>query len=122
MILSGTPDPMDQATTPDTPALRARLRQLRAGLVWSAVGRRLAVAGSVAPALFSAAAVADWYWELPLGIRKAALATNGTVVALLVGWAAAAVVTGVAAWRTRNLGIAIAAGMLAFWALRWVSP
>ena len=35
---------------------------------------------------------------------------------------AAAVVTGVAAWRTRNLGIAIVAGMLAFWALRWVSP
>jgi branched-subunit amino acid transport protein len=35
---------------------------------------------------------------------------------------AAAVVTGVAAWRTRNLGIAIAAGMLAFWALRWVTP
>ena len=35
---------------------------------------------------------------------------------------AAAAVTGVAAWRTRNLGIAIAAGMIAFWALRWVSP
>ena len=35
---------------------------------------------------------------------------------------AAAFVTGVAAWRTRNLGIAIVAGMLAFWALRWVSP
>ena len=35
---------------------------------------------------------------------------------------AAACVTGIAAWRTRNLGIAIAAGMLAFWALRWVSP
>ena len=35
---------------------------------------------------------------------------------------AAACVTGVAAWRTRNLGIAIASGMLAFWALRWVSP
>jgi len=35
---------------------------------------------------------------------------------------AAAFVTGLAAWRTRNLGIAIAAGMLAFWALRWVSP
>lgn len=26
------------------------------------------------------------------------------------------------AWRTRNLGLAIAAGMLAFWALRWVTP
>lgn len=26
------------------------------------------------------------------------------------------------AWRTRNLGLAIAAGMLAFWGLRWVSP
>lgn len=35
---------------------------------------------------------------------------------------AAAVVTGVAAWRTRNLGIAIASGMVAFWALRWVTP
>ncbi|HXQ86072.1 MAG TPA: AzlD domain-containing protein, partial [Gaiella sp.] len=35
---------------------------------------------------------------------------------------AAACVTGIAAWRTRNLGIAIASGMLAFWALRWVSP
>jgi len=35
---------------------------------------------------------------------------------------AAACVTGIAAWRTRNLGIAIVAGMLAFWALRWVSP
>jgi branched-subunit amino acid transport protein len=27
-----------------------------------------------------------------------------------------------AAWRTRNLGLAIAAGMLAFWALRWITP
>jgi branched-subunit amino acid transport protein len=35
---------------------------------------------------------------------------------------AAAIVTGVAAWRTRNLGIAIVAGMLVFWALRWVIP
>jgi branched-subunit amino acid transport protein len=26
------------------------------------------------------------------------------------------------AWRNRNLGLAIAAGMLVFWALRWVSP
>ena len=31
---------------------------------------------------------------------------------------AAACVTGIAAWRTRNLGISIAAGMLAFWLLR----
>ena len=29
-----------------------------------------------------------------------------------------AVVTGLAAWRTRNLGVSIAAGMLAFWLLR----
>jgi branched-subunit amino acid transport protein len=35
--------------------------------------------------------------------------------------AAAAVATAVA-WRTRNLGLAIAAGMLAFWAFRWVTP
>lgn len=34
----------------------------------------------------------------------------------------AACVTGLAALRTRNLGVAIVAGMLAFWALRWVSP
>lgn len=26
------------------------------------------------------------------------------------------------AWRTRNLGLAIAAGMLTFWALRWAAP
>jgi len=26
------------------------------------------------------------------------------------------------AWRTRNLGLAIAAGMLVFWGLRWVTP
>ena len=26
------------------------------------------------------------------------------------------------AWRTRNLGLAIAAGMLAFWGLRWITP
>ena len=25
------------------------------------------------------------------------------------------------AWRTRNLGLSIAAGMLAFWALRWIT-
>ena len=35
---------------------------------------------------------------------------------------AAACVTGLAAWRTRNLGVAIVAGMLAYWALRCVSP
>ncbi len=29
-----------------------------------------------------------------------------------------AVVAGLAAWRTRNLGVSIAAGMLAFWLLR----
>jgi branched-subunit amino acid transport protein len=26
------------------------------------------------------------------------------------------------AWRTRNLGLAIAAGMLVFWGLRWITP
>lgn len=26
------------------------------------------------------------------------------------------------AWRTRNLGFAIVAGMLVFWILRWVTP
>ncbi len=26
------------------------------------------------------------------------------------------------AWRTRNLGLAIAAGMLSFWGLRWITP
>ena len=31
---------------------------------------------------------------------------------------AAAVATGLAAWRTANLGVAIAVGMLAFWLLR----
>ena len=35
---------------------------------------------------------------------------------------AAAGVTALVAWRTRNLGVAIASGMLAFWALRWVTP
>ena len=35
---------------------------------------------------------------------------------------AAAGVTALVAWRTRNLGMAIASGMLAFWALRWVTP
>ena len=33
---------------------------------------------------------------------------------------AAAGVTTLVAWRTRNLGVAIASGMLAFWALRWL--
>lgn len=35
---------------------------------------------------------------------------------------AAAAVATIVAWRTRNLGLAIALGMLAFWALRWVTP
>ena len=34
---------------------------------------------------------------------------------------AAGVATAVA-WRTRNLGLAISAGMLSFWALRWITP
>jgi branched-subunit amino acid transport protein len=33
----------------------------------------------------------------------------------------AAVVTGVLAWRTRNLGVALLAGLLAFWSLRLVT-
>lgn len=35
---------------------------------------------------------------------------------------AGAGVTALVAWRTRNLGVAIVAGMLAFWALRWITP
>jgi branched-subunit amino acid transport protein len=35
---------------------------------------------------------------------------------------ASAGVATVVAWRTHNLGLAIAAGMLAFWAFRWVTP
>jgi branched-subunit amino acid transport protein len=35
---------------------------------------------------------------------------------------AGAGVATVVAWRTRSLGLAIAAGMLAFWVLRWVTP
>jgi len=36
--------------------------------------------------------------------------------------AAGAGVGAFVAWRTRNLGLAIAAGMLAFWGLRWATP
>ena len=35
---------------------------------------------------------------------------------------AGAALATVVAWRTRNLGLAIAAGMVVFWALRWVIP
>ena len=35
---------------------------------------------------------------------------------------AGAGIAAVVAWRTRNLGLAITAGMVAFWALRWVTP
>ena len=35
---------------------------------------------------------------------------------------AGAGVAAVVAWRIRNLGLAIAAGMLAFWVLRWITP
>ena len=35
--------------------------------------------------------------------------------------AAGAGIATIVAWRTRNLGLAIAAGMLAFWALRWIT-
>lgn len=34
---------------------------------------------------------------------------------------AGAGLTAVVAWRSRNLGLSIAAGMLAFWALRWIT-
>lgn len=34
---------------------------------------------------------------------------------------AGAGLTTLVAWRTRNLGLSIAAGMLAFWVLRWIT-
>ena len=34
---------------------------------------------------------------------------------------AGAGMTTLVAWRTRNLGLSIAAGMVAFWALRWIT-
>lgn len=35
---------------------------------------------------------------------------------------AGAGVAALVAWRTRNLGLAIVAGMLTYWLLRWASP
>jgi hypothetical protein len=84
---------IDSVPPPDIPAVRTLLRQVRAGLVWSAVGRRLAVAGSVALVVFGTAALADWFCEFPLATRRVILAVNGTVSFLLAAWAAAAVFT-----------------------------
>ena len=81
----------------------------------------LALRGEMAPWL------RRWLDNVPVAVFAALilppllLRTEGDAQALVVGPAVpAAIVAALVSWRTNNILLTIAAGLLVFWALRWL--